>query len=237
MGTGSSIKRANRGGTRREVHAQMLELNAQSIPPPIRHREIVRHFDELAPGEAFVLVNSHAPRPLLKQFQSLRPNAFEWNVLESGPVVFRVEIQKRVQPQARTAHELLAADHRRLDALLTQALAAREAARVELFRFFAVGLTRHMHMEEGELFPVFERLAGTPGPTAVMQHEHQLFRTALTECFAANFGNFEQRTTALVQALGAHNLKEESVIYPIVDAHLPEPERAALVLAMQACDA
>jgi uncharacterized protein (DUF2249 family)/hemerythrin superfamily protein len=215
----------------------MLQLHAQTIPPQLRHQEIFRAFDELTPGASFVLVNNHAPWPLLRQFQVLRANAFEWSVLEAGPVTFRVEIQKLVEPAQRGVQAFLGADHLRLDALLAQARATSGEPRLEAFRAFAVGLTRHMEMEERELFPTFERVSGAAGPVAVMNQEHQAFRAALRDCSDPGRADFEQWAGHLETALGAHNRKEERIIYPTTDAKLSDSERAGLVLAMQGCDA
>lgn len=48
----------------------------------------------LEPGQSFVLVNDHDPFPLRYQFQAERPGQFGWEYLESGPVVWRVEIAR-----------------------------------------------------------------------------------------------------------------------------------------------
>ena len=48
----------------------------------------------MASDLSFVLVNDHDPKPLFYQFQAERAGQFEWNYLESGPTVWRVEIRK-----------------------------------------------------------------------------------------------------------------------------------------------
>ena len=71
------------------------EVDVRRIAPPQRHPQIFATFDALKPGEAFHLVNDHDPRPLLYQFQSLRPGAFSWEYEESGPNLWRIRISKR----------------------------------------------------------------------------------------------------------------------------------------------
>ncbi len=44
------------------------------------------------PGEAFVLVNDHDPKPLYYQFTFEKPGQFTWTYQEEGPDVWRVEI-------------------------------------------------------------------------------------------------------------------------------------------------
>jgi uncharacterized protein (DUF2249 family)/hemerythrin-like domain-containing protein len=69
-------------------------LDVRSLPPRERHPRIFATFDQLAPGEHFVLVNDHDPKPLYYQFAAERPGAFTWRYLEEGPEVWRVEIGK-----------------------------------------------------------------------------------------------------------------------------------------------
>lgn len=70
----------------------MKTLDVRVIPPRVRHAQIFESFDALASGEAFVLVNDHAPRPLYYEFLHERPDQFTWDYLEEGPEVWRVQI-------------------------------------------------------------------------------------------------------------------------------------------------
>ncbi len=69
-------------------------LDIRPIPPPKKHPTIFQQFDALGPGDAFVLVNDHDPRPLQYQFQIERPGTFSWTYLAEGPVEWRVRIAK-----------------------------------------------------------------------------------------------------------------------------------------------
>ncbi len=73
------------------VNAKM-ELDVRQIPPPQRHPLILQTFESLAPGEAFVLINDHDPKPLYYQFRFEREGQFTWEYLEQGPEVWRVRI-------------------------------------------------------------------------------------------------------------------------------------------------
>ncbi|MET7280763.1 DUF2249 domain-containing protein [Kribbella sp. NPDC005582] len=46
----------------------------------------------MAPGEAFVLVNSHDPRPLRREFEAIHAGAFSCDYLQAGPEEWRVRI-------------------------------------------------------------------------------------------------------------------------------------------------
>lgn len=67
-------------------------LDVRDIAPRERHTLILRTFAELTPGEAFVLVNDHDPKPLYYQFQFEQAGQFSWTPQEEGPEVWRVEI-------------------------------------------------------------------------------------------------------------------------------------------------
>jgi len=77
-----------------EQLAQVRELDVRSVPPPQRHPLIFETFASLEPGQSFVLVNDHDPKPLFYQFQAERPGTFSWEYLERGPDVWRVRIGK-----------------------------------------------------------------------------------------------------------------------------------------------
>lgn len=70
------------------------ELDIRSIPPINRHPMIFDRFERLQPGEGFVLINDHDPKPLYYQFQAELTGKFGWEYLESGPQAWRVRISK-----------------------------------------------------------------------------------------------------------------------------------------------
>ncbi|XRQ12098.1 DUF2249 domain-containing protein [Actinomadura welshii] len=68
------------------------DLDVRTLVPAQRHRQIFAAFGELGPGEAFVLVNDHDPKPLYYQFAAEHPGDFTWDYQEEGPEVWRVRI-------------------------------------------------------------------------------------------------------------------------------------------------
>ena len=73
------------------------EIDVRTLPPAQRHERIFALVDALAPGEAFVLVNDHDPKPLRYQLDAEHPQQFSWRYLEQGPAVWRVEIARLLQ--------------------------------------------------------------------------------------------------------------------------------------------
>ncbi len=74
------------------------QLDVRPLPPAQRHALIFQRFAALAPGESFVLVNDHDPKPLYYQFKFEHENQFSWEYLEQGPEVWRVTIGRTAQP-------------------------------------------------------------------------------------------------------------------------------------------
>lgn len=68
------------------------ELDAQSLHPSVRHDTIFATFAALPSGAAFVLRNSHDPKPLRYQFEGRFPGQFTWDYLETGPEVWKIRI-------------------------------------------------------------------------------------------------------------------------------------------------
>jgi iron-sulfur cluster repair protein YtfE (RIC family) len=131
-------------------------------------------------------------------------------------------------------------DHDRLDGLLGEATTRVEnghlAQALSLFRAFDTGLRRHIRIEENVLFPLFESRTGTRaggGPTAVMRAEHRAIEAELDRMrLALELGDASEYGSGLATlhgVLGAHNLKEESVLYPTTDDLLEASERLDLV--------
>ncbi len=69
-------------------------IDVRQIPPPHRHPVIFGTFNDLAAGEAFMIVNDHDPKPLYHQFKARYPGAVVWEYVESGPDVWRVRIAR-----------------------------------------------------------------------------------------------------------------------------------------------
>jgi uncharacterized protein (DUF2249 family) len=70
------------------------KLDVREIPHGRRHPRIFGTYARLAPGESFVLVNNHDPKPLRREFQATYPDQFGWDYLESGPDQWQVRIER-----------------------------------------------------------------------------------------------------------------------------------------------
>jgi uncharacterized protein (DUF2249 family) len=73
-------------------------VDVRQVPPPQRHPMIFQSFEDLKPGESFILVNDHDPKPLFYQFKFERDGQFSWDYLEEGPLTWQVRIGKTNLP-------------------------------------------------------------------------------------------------------------------------------------------
>ncbi|TDO44183.1 uncharacterized protein (DUF2249 family) [Kribbella sp. VKM Ac-2571] len=68
------------------------ELDARSIPHPIRHATIFGALESVRPGGGLVLIAPHDPLPLLEQVSRRWPGAFTVQYLERGPETWRLSL-------------------------------------------------------------------------------------------------------------------------------------------------
>lgn len=74
----------------------VAEHDARPYEPAERHDIFFNAFAALRPGEAFVFVNDHDPKPLYYQIEAESSEPFSWEYLESGPERWTVRVAKRV---------------------------------------------------------------------------------------------------------------------------------------------
>lgn len=125
--------------------------------------------------------------------------------------------------------EFMRDDHRACDHLYTDAenaLAAKKSDEAKrLFGEFYRATNHHFDMEELELFVTFEKRTGmVNGPTQMMRFEHQQLRTQLDAMQKAlnenQFDDFFGIGESMMIMLQQHNMKEEQMLYPMIDRAL-----------------
>jgi len=133
-------------------------------------------------------------------------------------------------------------DHVLIDGIAARAVAAAQAGDwAGLEREggeFLRHLHRHIEVEEDVLFPAFEQRTGmsSGGPSAQMRVEHEQMQPILakmqTAIGAQDAGGYESASRALFDILVPHNLKEEQMMYPMLDQAVGEDAAALLADAM-----
>jgi len=137
--------------------------------------------------------------------------------------------------------DFLGSDHRVCDDLFASAETAAaqknwDSAR-NLFERFQAAMAHHLAMEEDVLFPAFEARTGMrAGPTQVMRMEHAQMRGLLQDMASAvaacNQDGYLGLSETLNMLMQQHNLKEETMLYPMSDQVLGG-DREGLIRAMQ----
>lgn len=92
---------------------------------------------------------------------------------------------------------------------------------------FTADLDKHFAQEETILFPAFEQATGmTMGPTQVMRAEHVQMRQLVAEMTeqlsSQSKADFLGLSETLMILMQQHNMKEEQMLYPMTQAHLPD---------------
>lgn len=127
--------------------------------------------------------------------------------------------------------DYLTEDHEHCDSLFAateNAVCASDWATADArFAEFMADTLRHFSREETILFPEFEQLTGmTGGPTQVMRDEHIQMRNALEGMAAAvarrDTDAYLGLSETLLMLMRQHNMKEERILYPMIDQALPD---------------
>lgn len=130
-------------------------------------------------------------------------------------------------------------DHAACDAAFSRAAdAARDAdwpkLQIEAGHFLA-HIARHIELEEELLFPAFEEGTGVSagGPTGTMRSEHvqmqPLFAQMRNAAAAKDAASYLDASQALLEILQQHNMKEEQMMYPMLDQLLGAQTATAMV--------
>lgn len=129
----------------------------------------------------------------------------------------------------QTLSEFMTQDHRSCDASLTDVENAVSAERwadaASAFTCFHDALVAHLAREEEVLFPALEMAMGGPmGPTQVMRMEHrqmhQLVSALEASIGARDRAAFLSASDTLLVLIQQHNMKEERILYPMLDRAL-----------------
>jgi len=127
--------------------------------------------------------------------------------------------------------QFMAQDHRDCDLLFANAENAVSKENwdtaTELFNDFVKAMERHLGMEEEELFPAFEEATGmVTGPTEMMRMEHEQMRNLFSEMREAleqhDSSDYLGTADTLLILMQQHNMKEEQILYNMMDQHLSE---------------
>lgn len=126
--------------------------------------------------------------------------------------------------------DYMAREHRQCDEAFARAEDAVAAgdwtAAQAAFEAFHGAMERHLALEEDKLFPAFEEATGMSGagPTQTMRIEHEQMRRLFEEmkqaAAARERAQYLGLSETLLLLMQQHNIKEESMMYPMLDEAL-----------------
>ncbi|MFK5984167.1 MAG: hemerythrin domain-containing protein [Pseudomonadota bacterium] len=125
-----------------------------------------------------------------------------------------------------TISEFMTDHHKACDDLFIQAESSVEKEQWDeassTWLLCVAEIEKHFHREEDILFPEFEAITGmTQGPTQMMRIEHQQIRDLMAEiskaCKNQNKNSFLGLSETLMVTMQQHNMKEEQILYPMID--------------------
>jgi len=138
-----------------------------------------------------------------------------------------------------TIKEFMTQDHRDCDdtfaAMEQKANSEGLPAAKEAYAQMAQEMEHHFQMEERVLFPQFEEKTGmTQGPTQMMRMEHTQMRSLIKEIAEAleeeNKDRFFGLTETMMIMLQQHNMKEEQMLYTMIQQHMSAENDQLLML-------
>jgi hypothetical protein len=206
--------------------------------------DALARFDVLERGDTLHLRASVPLRPVLQMLRAVRRGQFEWTPLSDRPDCWEAEVQRRESGRGgrRRLEDVLAWDHRRLDALQQAAFAAHDDGQAEaawaLYRRFADGLRRHVRIEETVVLPWLKHRLGLDDRDAtisVVTMEHRAIGTFLDRVCALGAsalrdGGPAQEFAAL---LARHERGEDAMVNHRLADLLDEESSDALAAAVQ----
>ncbi len=138
--------------------------------------------------------------------------------------------------------EFMTTDHRACDdtfaAMEQKANNDGITAAKDMYEKMAEEMEHHFQMEERVLFPAFEEKTGMrQGPTQMMRMEHEQMRQLISDIGEAvsndNKDRFFGLTETMMIMLQQHNMKEEQMLYSMIQQHMA-PEAEQLLMMMDA---
>lgn len=201
----------------------------------------------LVRGGAVILLTAEEPSLMMQSLDLQLRHNLAWHIsaAERG---WRVEVRHSADAVPRDVLDLLVRDHKRLDALLAQAMRWVNQGDIctaaPLLQEFAAALKCHVEAEDKVLAPDLRMPdGGDAGASAIMQREHNeiLGQLAIVrECLAAEppqAGEIGAFCAILSGTLAKHEYREENNLFPLwrrAWMRKPEVERGEIMKRVQA---
>lgn len=170
-----------------------------------------------------VLLTAQDPALLMRSLDLQLGHKLAWSTANEG-LRWRTIVQHRDDVPPADVLDLLQREHRRLDALLVQAMRLLNEGEMdgaaEVLRQFIHGLRRHLYLEDEVLAPVLDSGGATTDATAIMRREHAEIAAQLEligdSLRAGDAGAAETSSYCAILSgtLAKHEHREEQNLFP-----------------------
>ncbi len=75
-------------------------INVPSLPGHMKHQTIFQTFNNLKPGESFIIHNDHDPKPVYYQLMDMKGDIFTWEYLQEGPEWWDIRVSLKAYEQS-----------------------------------------------------------------------------------------------------------------------------------------
>ena len=209
------------------------EIILSDLGKEVQIARLNTEFEGLGEDETATVISTDNYYSAIKEFQQQHGGRFIWAALLEGNPVYKGVLTKPASGSKLTqsVYNYMAKDHTRCDDLYAKGesalLEGDNEVGGEAISGFITGMLRHFKIEEEVLFPTFEENTGMiGGPTEVMRMEHTQMKGILSQMQAAvasgDFGSIAGLGETLVILMQQHNMKEENMLYPMMEQHLSD---------------
>jgi len=207
------------------------ELDLAQVAADRREEKISEQLKALGDRDVLTIRSNEDFSRIIAGLKEKNRHGFIWSPLSSGPDLWKGEMLKTGAGDAvhTSVIEFMSSDHRRCDDLYAEGESLGmegnwEQAR-ELLKSFVLGMRRHFFIEQELVFPAFTGATGmTGGPVQVMIMEHDQMKSVLDKMENAINADDSEMVNGLGETLlilmQQHNVKEEGILYPMIDQHL-----------------
>jgi len=207
------------------------ELDLAQAAADQREDKISGDLDALGEKDILTVSCNEDFSGVIAELKKKRGRSFIWTPLSAGPDIWKGEILKTGADDTVHASviDFMSFDHKRCDDLYAAgeslAMEGNWDQAAEQLKAFVLGMRRHFFIEQEILFPAFTEATGmTGGPVQVMIMEHDQMKSVLDKMEEAISADDFEAVTGLGETLlilmQQHNVKEEGILYPMIDQHL-----------------
>lgn len=207
------------------------ELDLAQVTADQRENKISEHFDAMSDRDVLTIDCNENFSQIIAGLQEKKRCAFIWTPLSVGPDKWKGEMLKTGANNSvhTSVIEFMSSDHRRCDELYAAGesigMEGNWEQAAELLKSFVLGMRRHFFIEQEILFPAFTKATGmVGGPVQVMIMEHDQMKSVLDKMEDAVNADDSETANGLGETLlilmQQHNVKEEGILYPMIDQHL-----------------